>query len=570
MEARVGPSARGTDVDCGTHVAAARDGLREIVCLVGGILGVVDVLLPDKDGVGRSRRCGPLRVKRRGFRKLIAEGELIAVGARLVGIPTAEGVTIALGSGGGDGLLALFEELGRRVARALAVLLEDQPMAVGSVDQKRDGAFDLDVGLIGIRGVRVDGGTVGQRCVGCRGNVPTLEVLIGGLGCVRHVDLVRDLIVVADDEQRIGAEDDALAGLVGHVIDRVDLGVVRDLVALLDAGVQQGRHGIADVIDVHAVIGGCDGVVLIVRPATEDLVIGNGADTRIVKNGVELLAEVGLLDHHGGDFLGAVHELDGQARVVAGLALVDDDVNREAVSREVLGRLGGHGIDLGGVAGLVVDVVDRHVLAGDVRVVEANDHGDKGLNLVAVGVVDGHVDRDHAVDFLALGSSSSLDRVGNLVGVNLRGLDVGTLGKRAFVGKDGHEHVVDKRLQRLRGIGDLGSCGLVNRLGSGLGHGLCRRLVNGFGRGLCCRLCRGLVNRLGSGLVNRLGSGLVNRLGSGLLNRLGCGLVNLRLRLIGSRLGDDDRLILEVCHLLDGSGLFQTLLDSFCNGLRRE
>ena len=229
-------------------------------------------------------------------------------------------------------------------------------------------------------------------------------------------------------------------------------------------------------------------------------------------------------------------------------------------------------------------MVHGDVFALDADVLEVDIHGAVRLDLVAVGVVDGHVDRDHVVDALAGFLSGVLYRVNHVRGVNLRGDDVGAFGKRAFGSVDGHLHavrVVDVSIEPLRLGLDLGGLGLVDGLVNGLGLGLGLGLVNGLCRGLVFRLRDGFVNRHLDGLVHRLGRGLFRRLGRGfslrffdgfnhrLIDRLGSGLIHLRIRIFGRRLHDDGRLFLEVRHLLNGSGLVQAF-HNLCDGLRRE
>ena len=271
----------------------------------------VDVLLPNDDGVVGRRNRRPLCVERRGLRELVAERELAARACGVV-IPAAERITKTRGVSRSSCNLTILKELRRSVGNVLAILLEDEPVAIGGLNEKRDAANELELGQVGIhRGCR-HGVTVGKRGVLCGRDIPALELLIGGCGRVLHVDGVVGRSGRRHRVDGLGSKNDAVARLVGDIVHVVNQRVVSDLGAFLNASVKLSRYLRADVVDVDAGFHILNGVILFGGPAAEHLSGRNESRAGIVEDGVELaVINVSLLHLHGGNLGIAILEVNG-------------------------------------------------------------------------------------------------------------------------------------------------------------------------------------------------------------------------------------------------------------------
>ena len=512
VEALVGAIGIGAHINGLTDGAVLdRDGLVEVVGLgaVGGVLGVADVLLPDEDGVAGRGGSRPLRVDMRGVAQRATERK--ALGKGRVSVPAVEGVAVALhldrwhGSG-----RAVLDELGRHIGAL--VLVEDEPVTLGSVHREDDAAVDLDA-----RAVGVDlAGLVALDAAATKGHEPTLEVLLR-VGHVRLVDGVveRRVLGVGADLERHGAKGGAAGVKVGDVVLLHELGVVRDLCAIGEGVVQLGRNRVADVGDAHAL--GVGAVAVGGHPALEEDAIGKLACAGVIE---DLLQVVALLDVDGGDGGVTAHEVDLDARVVARL---DDHVDGELVGVEGDGA-GGRDVHVGGGDGLdgagVGDMEDVGARSVDARVAEGDGDGSLGLDLLALEP-EGNVDSLNRRDLIV---GHGVDAVEEALGRDVLEAKLHAIGERAVGGVDDNLGGADVAREALLVIGDV-LLGLGLLLGRTLNLSLSLGVL-GLG-GLVGR--DGLGIGLSIGLYGLLGLGLDGRLGSrlGLLGRHG----RLRLRL---------------------------------------
>ena len=465
-----------------------------------------------------------------------------------VSVPAAEGVAeaghrgVVARLGGG---VAGLDELRGVVGRALAVLLEDEPAAVGLADAELDVALDGDGVAVLVEVALLVADDVGLAL----GDEPALEGALGAVGGVAHVDGVGALAGggVARDLDGLGALGDA--GLV-DVVDLVALGrglVVGDRLVGGDL-VGLGHGGLADLLDGEQLRVG--GVVGVGGPAREDLVGGEALDAGVVDDLGDLVGGVVGLDDHRGRLGGAVLEPDGEARGDLG----DDGVDGEALGGDldlvVCG--GGRRDDLGGAGVGDVDDVDLGLGVG-ARVADGVGgelDGDVALGLdlallagLGVGVGEGDVDRGDLAGGDVLGDGVR-DGAAHVLGRDARHLEGRALGKGALGGGDVDGHAVGA----LRREGDGGVCHALLGCGSS---------VRGGGRGLGVRL-RGL-GRLGLGglgvcLGVCLGAGLGAGLGVGGRDLGGLGLDDLgrgggrSSLLLGSRVGAEGDVWHEPAH----------------------
>ena len=150
MEARISLGTCAGHVNGLVHLAVLdRDRLSEVVGLGGVrcVLVVVYILLPDEDRVARGGLRGPLGIEvgPRGDGLI----ERIRLRARLVGVPPSEDVALALhGLGRLHALVASLDELRRDVGPF--VLVEDDPLALGSIDREDHVSADLHGGVVGV------------------------------------------------------------------------------------------------------------------------------------------------------------------------------------------------------------------------------------------------------------------------------------------------------------------------------------------------------------------------------------------------------------------------------------
>ena len=274
----------------------------------------------------------------------------------------------------------------------------------------------------------------------CGGDEPALEILIGSLGCILHVDGICRLIACVNHVDRDGTKNDAFLRLVRHIVHGVDHGVEGHGFAICNAGIKLGLNGFTNLFDRHAVIDIFNGVVLFGGPPAEHLSGRKLTGAGIVENRFEL-ALVALFDLHGGNGIRSAHEVDRQARIRTAL---DDDVDGELVGVEALpvGGSGG-GVDVLGDH-LVGHVVDAHVIGLSARVAEGHpDSGAVGgLDLVAVGIVERDVERDDDLRVGLLLGNRVLD-LGELVACDGLCREVPALGQNAVVHADRDGHAVD-------------------------------------------------------------------------------------------------------------------------------
>ena len=151
------------------------------------------------------------------------EVELVSGSAVLVRVPTGKGVAGTLGCDARFlGWLAALHELGCVVGGILAVLVKDEPVTFGGIDREHHIAGQRErrtVWIAGTRRIVRDVRTSGAH-------VPAFEVLRGACRRVRHVDGIREGVLIAVEVGRRGAK--------RHVV----LVEVRDADGLEDDGIQ--------------------------------------------------------------------------------------------------------------------------------------------------------------------------------------------------------------------------------------------------------------------------------------------------------------------------------------------
>ena len=405
-----------------------------------------EVLLPNEHGVLCLGCNRPIRVDVRGFVDFPTEYELVAqsdddgffpsVGIDNLGfgsvVPIIKFVAVSfhrektVGAGDFTGL----DELRCIVGRTLAVLIEDQPMTLGSAHGERDVALDLDDRIVreqrfGGRICRV--GDV-AHAIGCE---PAFEVM-RIIRRITLVDGVGSLGQSGGNLDDLGTDGDTALIDIRDSVLREDRSVVGDgAIVLVQASCS--RHRIrANLVD--GVERGFGGVLLIRRPALEDLPGRYGARARVVDDLLDLGCGVSLLDDHGRDFGFAILEGDGVARNNG----LNHDVHRELIGVELHGSQACLRVGDDFAGAVVGHMHDDRVVSGEHRP-GCHLHLDRDLrlDLGALGVVEGDVDRGGAFHDLA-----ARQRVGDgihdvIVGDDRLDDHLGARGQRAL----GSDHV---------------------------------------------------------------------------------------------------------------------------------
>ena len=364
---------------------------------------------------------------------------------------------------------------------------------------------------------------------------------MGIVGGITHVDGIGSLSFARRNLRNLSTDGDARTVDIGHGVLLEHGGIVGDVVVFGGKRRSLSHRVGTDLVDGHEVSFGS--VVLLGRPALEDLIRGDGARTGIVDDLLNLGSGVGLLDVHRIDGGFAANEVDGQARRLS----LDDDVHGELVRIE--------GLTVGG-CGSVFDLLGHHLVrhVENVDVVglstgAAEGDPDRGaigrLDHVALSIVEGDVECNNDLRVSLLLGNSTLN-LSKLLAHDGHGLEVPALGKNAVTESHGDGHAVDDE-------------------GLGVGkHGL-RRLCLRLGLRSLLRLDGLLALGLGRRLLSLI-LGLDDGLGLALWHcrRLFCGL-RLHSRLFRCRLLLGDNRLLDGCLLDDGHILVgEVVLDDDC------
>ena len=372
-------------IDRRPNFAFERDGLSKVVA-------ALQILLPDNDRIADRFIRDPAGVDGRLIRKLFAEAELarghrrvrsVGIGIFLGIVPAAEGIALAghRRTGiHGDG--AGLDELRRIIGAALAVLVEDQPVALRREDGEGHAALYSDLVIDCI-----------QRIIHITDDIilafqhgPAEEAVGVVLGRIAVLDLegLFQLGIVCAEF------DDHLSKGSAVFIQIVD-GVLSDAHGIIDDGLRVriiriiiGRQHPLDIrthrVDQHGF--GINGIIRIRCPALEDHA-GLRLDDRLGENNRQIVA---LFDQQGSQLSCAVHKLDLQT-----LSRFAYHVDGEAVGRAVSaafearadlreGRAEGPGRALGqrrfhlGLGGRLGHVVPNLGALGEGRVQEGELH----------------------------------------------------------------------------------------------------------------------------------------------------------------------------------------------------
>ena len=286
---------------------------------------------------------------------------------------------------------------------------------------------------------------------------------------VRQVNFIRLLFSCClGNKLLIRLEQYTLLVQIRNCIGLEGYGVVSDDIAISYTVVQLTRDVVPNVLDCQS---GCS--VRIIRfgcPATELYAVGQSSHAGVINVLFDVINLI-LRDHHRGNFVRTIHELDGESSVGATL---HNDVHGELI-----------GLELNRVLLRNAHLRSSNLLDGAV-VLHVEDVGSLGVNL---GVAEGHIDGKLGLDFLVLVPERDVDSLNSLDLIVGHGVDLiedalrrnvleahlEALGQCVFGNIDGHLSGTRPTLDVLCGIGHFL-----------LGLGLCLGLSLGLRLGLVC------------------------------------------------------------------------------------